>query len=61
MVFALEMHEREAYRKLKESNVCVFLNKVSAYELDQFMPVSLYTVSSLRLNLWETAMIEQIK
>ena len=61
MVFALEMHEREAYRKLKESNVSVFLNKVSAYELDQFMQVSLYTVSSLRLNLWETAMIEQIK
>ena len=40
-VSALEMREREAYRKQTESNVPVFLNKVSALELDWFMQVSL--------------------
>ena len=44
-VSALEMREREAYRKQKRSNVSVLPNKVSALEHDQFMQVSLYTVS----------------
>ena len=35
-VFALEMHEREAYRKQAGSNMYVSLSKVSALEHDQF-------------------------
>ena len=44
-VFALEMREREAYRKQTGSNLSVPLYKVSALEHDRFMQVSLYTVS----------------
>ena len=44
-VFALEMREREAYRKQTGSNLSVLLYKVSALEHDRFMQVSLYTVS----------------
>ena len=44
-VSTLEMREREAYRKQTGSNVFVLLNKVPALEHDQFMQVSLYTVS----------------
>ena len=44
-VFALEMREREAYRKQTGSNVSVLPYKVSALEHDRFMQVSLYTVS----------------
>ena len=40
-VSALEMREREAYRKQTGSNVSVLLNKVSALEHDRFMQVSL--------------------
>ena len=40
-VSALEMCEREAYRKQTESNVPVLLNKVSTLEHDRFMQVSL--------------------
>ena len=43
-VFALE---REVYRKQTGSNISVLLTKVSALEHDQFMQVSLYTVSWL--------------
>ena len=39
-VSALEMREREAYRKQTGSNVSVLLNKVSALEHDWFMQVS---------------------
>ena len=41
----LEMREREAYRKQTGSKVSVLLNKVSALEQEQFMQVSLHTVS----------------
>ena len=44
-VFALEMREREAYRKQTGSNLSVLLYKVSALEHDRFMQVSLHTVS----------------
>ena len=40
-VSALEMREREAYRKQTGLNVLVLLNKVSALGHDQFMQVSL--------------------
>ena len=40
-VSALEMREREAYRKQTGSNVSVLLNKVSTLEHDWFMQVSL--------------------
>ena len=40
-VSALEMRQREAYRKHTGSNVSVLLNKVSALEHDRFMWVSL--------------------
>ena len=40
-VSALEMCEREAYRKQTGSNVTVLLNKVSALKHDGFMQVSL--------------------
>ena len=40
-VSALEMREREAYRKQRESNVSDLLNKVSSLEHDGFMQVSL--------------------
>ena len=40
-VSALEMREREAYRKQTGSNVPVLLDKVSALKHDQFMQVSL--------------------
>ena len=40
-VSALEMREREAYRKQTGSNVSVLLNKISALEHDWFMQVSL--------------------
>ena len=49
-VFALEMREREAYRKETESNVSVLLNKVSTLEHNQFKQVSLYTASWLFAN-----------
>ena len=41
------MREGEAYRKQTESNVSALLNKVSALDHDQFMQVSLYSVSWL--------------
>ena len=41
MVSALEMCEREVYRKQTGSNVSVLLRKVSALEHDWFMQVSL--------------------
>ena len=44
-VSALEMCDREAYRKQMRSSVSVLLNKVSALEHDRFIQVSLYTVS----------------
>ena len=40
-VSALEMREREAYRKQTGLNVSVLLNKVSALEHNRFMQVSL--------------------
>ena len=40
-ISALEMCEREAYRKQTGSNVSVLLNKISALEHDWFMQVSL--------------------
>ena len=40
-VSALEMREREAYRKQTGSVVPVLLKKVSALEHDQFMQISL--------------------
>ena len=40
-VSALEMCEREAYRRQTESNVPVLLNKLSTLEHDRFMQVSL--------------------
>ena len=40
-VSALEMCEREAYRKQKESNVPVLLNKFSTLQHDRPMQVSL--------------------
>ena len=40
-VSALEMCEREAYRKQTGSNFPVLLNKVSVLEHDRFMQVSL--------------------
>ena len=40
-VSALEMREREAYRKQTGSNVSLLRNKVSALGHDQFMQVSL--------------------
>ena len=40
-VFALEMCEREAYRKQTGSIVPALLNQVSALEHDRFMQVSL--------------------
>ena len=48
--FALEMHERKAYRRPTGSNVSVPLNKASALEHDQFKQVSLYTSSWLFAN-----------
>ena len=48
--FALEIHERKAYRKPTGSSVSVLLNKVSALEHDQFKQVSLYTASWLFAN-----------
>ena len=52
MVSALEMREREAYRKQTGSNVSVLLKKVSALEHDRFMRVSLKTVTLLSANTW---------
>ena len=49
-VSALEMREREAYRKQTGSNVPVLLGKVSALKHDQFMQVSLQTVTWLFAN-----------
>ena len=40
-ISALEMCEREAYRKQTGSNFPVLLNKVSVLEHDRFMQVSL--------------------
>ena len=50
--FALEIHERKAYRKPTGSSVSVLLNKVSALEHDQFKQVLLYTASWLFENTW---------
>ena len=47
---ALEMYEREVYRKQTISHVSVFLNKVSAVEHDRFMQASLCTVALLFAN-----------
>ena len=44
-VSALDMCEREAYRKQTGSNVPVLVNKVSALEHDRFIQVSLQTVT----------------
>ena len=44
-VSALDMCEREAYRKQTGSNVPVLINKVSALEHDRFIQVSLQTVT----------------
>ena len=40
-ISALEMHEREVYRKQTGSNIPVLLNKVSTLEHGEFMQVSL--------------------
>ena len=40
-VSALEMREKEAYRKQTGSNVSALFNKVSTLEHDQFIQVSL--------------------
>ena len=44
-VSALEMCEREAYRKQTGSNMPVLVNKVSALDHDLFMQVLLQTVT----------------
>ena len=49
-ISALEMYERETYRKQTGSNVPVLLNKGSALEHERFMQVSLQTVTWLFAN-----------